>query len=914
MYVAVRMPNRIARDACLANTSAMDSLREYRRRRPEGASPEPRGGRPTPGHNSFVVQRHDATRLHYDFRLEMNGVLKSWAVPKGPSLNPRDKRLAIQVEDHPLDYGEFEGSIPEGNYGAGEVVLWDKGTYTTEGATSPEDQLKRGELKIILHGQKLNGGFVLVRLRNSRQGSQGNGQKSEWLLIKHRDEAARTDWNIEEHRKSVKSGKPPGPPRHTKRASANAPHVTDVPNLRYAKKSPIPEELSPALATLADEPFSSDDWLYEIKWDGIRTLAFVRDGTTELMSRSGRSITSEYPEFRDLAKHVRARRAILDGEIVVLDSQGRSNFQKLQARFGVANPSAKLQSEAPVTYYFFDILYSDGYDVRGAPLIERKQLLSKLLITGDRLRISEHQIGNGLELFNAAVQNGLEGLIAKRLDSPYPEGRTSNWLKFKAVKEADAVIGGWTDPRGSRQYFGSLLVGLYEGSTLRFITGVGTGFSTALEKELFDKLQQIPSSKSPFAPVPRTRERAHWVQPKLVARIGYAEWTSDNHLRQPRFLGLQPDRDARDSTFAKEKPATAEPSSRRSSGNNAGERKHRKNAHAKPVLTIRKAHGTAVAGNRSVIDALTDNKDQVQLDLDGRELSLTHLNKIYFPKAKISKCDVLSYYATVSPYLLPFLKDRPLVLHRYPNGIAGGAFYQKEAGAYIPDWIRTVDIFSETKKQDVSYFLIDDLASLLYLTNLGCIEHNPFSARADDLEKPDYMFIDLDPTEGTSFARVMRAAKLIAEVLEHAKLKTFLKTSGATGLHIFVPIAREYGFDHIRALLEIVTRIAVDREKGLLTRIHRVRDRPKNTVFVDVRQNAYGQSLASVFSLRPREGAPVSTPITWTELKPDFRPESWNLGSVLADLPRRAKLWEKFFDHAQTLEGALAALEKSRVA
>jgi bifunctional non-homologous end joining protein LigD len=888
----------------------MDTLQEYRRKRPQGASPEPRGGAPTKGHNSFVIQRHDATRLHYDLRLEMDGVLKSWAVPKGPSLDPSVKRLAIQVEDHPLDYGGFEGTIPEGNYGAGEVILWDKGTYTTEGNLPADEQLRKGDLKIVLHGQKLNGSFVLVKLKNS-------SKQNEWLLIKHRDEYVRTDWDIEEHGTSVKSGKSPGLPRHGYRKSAVT-VTSGVQNLTNARKSPMPDEssLRPAQASLSEKPFSSDDWLYEIKWDGIRSLAVVEDGTTKLVARSARSISAEYPEFRDLAKNIRARTAVLDGEIVVLDDKGRSDFQRLQGRFGVQNPSEKLQDQLPVTYYFFDVLYCDGYDVRRSPLIQRKQLLEKLAVTNERIRISEHQIGNGLELFEAAISNGLEGLVAKRLASPYPDGRTSNWLKIKSVKEVDAVVGGWTDPRGGRQYFGSLLVGLYEKSALRFIGGVGTGFPNTLERELYEKLQQISAKKCPFTPVPQTRERAHWVQPKLLARVGYADWTSDNHLRQPRFFGLQPDRDPRESSFSKQsKTTTVVPDSQKTAKPARSATAKTRNSASAQFETAKTKKSASPQSATPIIKALEQqHQEQVRAEIAGRELTLTHLNKIYFPKAGFTKRDILVYYATVSPYLLPFLKHRPLVLHRYPNGIAGGAFYQKEAGEYIPEWIRTVAIFSETKKRDVSYFLVDDLASLLYLTNLGCIEHNPFSAREDDLDLPDYMFVDLDPTEGTAFSRVVLAAKVIGKVLKQAGLKFFTKTSGASGLHLFIPIARKYGFDQVRALLEIITQLAVDREKGLLTRIHRVQDRPKNSIFVDVRQNAYGQSLASVFSVRPREGAPVSTPLAWNELKPDLKPEKWNIISVLADLPRRSKLWEKFFDHAQTLESALEALDRSRVA
>jgi bifunctional non-homologous end joining protein LigD len=445
------------------------------------------------------------------------------------------------------------------------------------------------------------------------------------------------------------------------------------------------------------------------------------------------------------------------------------------------------------------------------------------------------------------------------------------------------------------------LLGLYEKKTLRFIGGVGTGFAAALEKELFAKLQEIAADKCPFTPVPKTRERAHWVIPKFVARVGYAEWTSENHLRQPRFIGLHSEREARDATLEKETvaPVAAPPAPKEKKGSSTDSRR---------------ARSSSVSPN-AIVEAITKAKqEEVRMEIDGRFVKLTHLNKVYFPKEGYTKRDVLSYYAAVGPYILPFLKDRPLVLHRYPNGIGGSAFYQKEAGQGIPDWIRTVKIYSETKHHEVDYFLVDDFASLLYLTNLGCIEHNPFSARADDLEKPDYMFVDLDPTDGTAFSRVVSAAKVMGQVLRMARLEYVVKTSGATGLHMFIPIERKYSFDQVRALLEILTRLAVEKQEGLLTRIFRVQDRPKNTVFVDVRQNAYAQSLASVFSLRPREGAPVSTPVALAELKPELKPEQWNLKSVLADLPRRSKLWANFFAHPQTLEAAVAAIERARVA
>jgi bifunctional non-homologous end joining protein LigD len=708
--------------------------------------------------------------------------------------------------------------------------------------------------------------------------------------------------------------------------------------LTNAVKAPIPESVRPALATLSQEPpTDAAEWFYEIKFDGIRTLSFIDAGKTRLFARSGRDISREYPELAALAKQVRARRAILDGEIVVLDPDGRSAFQRLQARFGVQDPSRELQQQAPPTLYLFDLLYCDGYDLRRTPLLERKMLLTEIVCTNDQVRISEHHTGEGRKLYAVAMKQGLEGIIGKRAQSAYPDGRSTEWLKFKGVQEIDGVIGGWTSPRGSRQLFGSLLVGLYEGADLQFVGGVGTGYSREVEKSIYDKLKKLKTPRCPFNPEPRTKEESHWVKPAMVARVGYAEWTSDRHLRQPRFLGLQPDRKPKESTFVKEKaPAlvgaateslskvAAKAKSERASSRTAstmlaklGKPIAKARATTTPHPRIGKFSAkkspprTTTADVERVLAELRNRANrELSLNLAGKELKLTHLDKIYFPKDGYTKRDVLLHYTAASPHLLPFLADRPLVLHRYPNGIAAGAFYQKDSGPGIPDWIRTVKIYSGSKREEIAYFLADDLASLLYLTNLGCIEQNPFSARADDLEKPDYMFIDLDPTDGTGFQRVVQSALLLGKVLEQAKLEWFTKTSGATGLHIFIPVQRKYSFEQARGILEIVTHIAVEREKNLLTRIHTVRDRPKNTVFVDVRQNAYAQSLASVFSIRPRDGAPVSTPIARNELKPTLRPDQWNIRTIASRLAHRAKLWSTFWKSRQTIERALASLEK----
>src|SRR3984893_16397283 len=539
------------RDACPAsphyNAIRMAGLGEYRRKRRFGDTPEPRGKKARKDEKIFVIQKHAATRLLYDLRLEVGGVLKSWAVPKGPSLNPGDKRLAIQVEDHPFEYRTFEGTIPEGNYGAGEVIIWDQGTYEPEGPLSAAEQLERGELKFRLHGHKLNGSFVLVKLKHSRG-------KNEWLLIKHRDDHANPMWNAEEHGKSVVSGRPIPKTHKEKQEEKRSAQDSPPPNPGEspgAPSPPRPREFSVTLANLEEKPFSNPNWLFEIKWDGIRTVAFVENGDVRLFSRSKRDVTTEFPEFQDLAKHLRAGTAILDGEIVTLDENGRSDFQKLQTRFGVSKPSQKLISEVPLTYYFFDVLYCNGFDVRKTPLLQRKELLRQILRSDERVPYSEHQLEKGKELYAAAERQGLEGIVGKQIESPYTGNRTSFWLKFKIVNELDAIIVGWTAPRRTRQYFGALVLGLYdEKKELQFIGSVGTGFDQKTQKDLLAKLEKLRVARSPLRNPPKLREHVEWVRPAMVARIKFANWTDDNHLRAPVFLGIRKDRTPEECTFS----------------------------------------------------------------------------------------------------------------------------------------------------------------------------------------------------------------------------------------------------------------------------------------------------------------------------------------------------------------------------
>jgi bifunctional non-homologous end joining protein LigD len=890
------------------------ALTEYKRKRRFDVTPEPAGGRLSRRGSTFVVQEHHARRLHYDFRLEVNGVMKSWAVPKGPSMNPGDKRLAIQTEDHPLEYAKFQGEIPQGNYGAGEVIVWDNGTFEVEGNLSAQQQLDRGELKFILHGKKLTGSFVLVRIRSRQPGKQ------EWLMIKHRDSSSNDAWDISDHAGSVLP-ETKGPKKKwisNRPAASQKPKTplkkTDLSFPPSARRAAMPDWIQPALATLSDRPFSDPAWLFEIKWDGGRTLARVEKDQVQLWSRSHRDVTGEYPELAGLPAYTNGHDVWLDGEIVALDHEGRSDFERLQQRFSVINPSAELMQQVPVVYYVFDILYCDGYDLRPSPLLERKTFLRQLLRTDETVRYSDHEIEKGKELYDLALEKQLEGIVGKQIHSPYPEGRTTSWLKFKLVRELDAVVGGWTDPRGTRQHFGALLLGLYDRKKLEFICGAGSGFSGALQKKLASQLKALQTEECPFATKPTTREKAYWVKPELVARVKYGGWTDGRHLRQPTFLGLQEDHDPKDCTFEKEtKSVEARVVKKRNKPpvtNDPGvvelPKPKVKNTTTLPATPSVLKTDAAIANELD-----RGSQSEALIEIEGVSLRLTNLNKIYFPGDGFTKRSLLAYYFYISPLLLPFLKDRPLVLRRYPNGIDGQAFFQKDAGRDAPKWIKTVAIESESKSKPIRYFVANDRASLLYLTNLGCIDHNPWSARSDDLDHPDYMFFDLDPTEGTSFASVIKLGKLLASKLQEIGMKAFLKTSGATGLHIFVPIERIYTYEQVRQFVQTIASLTAQQHPGLITSDRTVRNRPKGSIYIDAHQNSSGQSLASVYSVRAFPRAPISTPITFKELNAKIVPETWNLSSIRRRIDKVGDLWADFWKHRQRLEPAVRNLEGS---
>jgi len=832
--------------------------------------------------DTFVVQKHRATRLHYDFRLAIDGTLKSWAVPKGPSQSHADKRLAVQTEDHPLDYANFEGKIPEGNYGAGTVMVWDRGTFHVEGNLDALRQLEKGEIKFSLNGEKLRGSFVLVKLKQSEKGN-------EWLMIKHKDAAEDSSWNIDEHDGSATTGrtleeiKEELPPK--RRAIPIHPA-----ELQGARKSAMPSRAEPMLATLADHPFSDPNWLFEIKWDGVRALARIENGTLALRSRTGVDIAKRYPELASLPNALAARLAILDGEIVALDAQGHSNFERLQERMHVRAPSESLVTQIRAVYFAFDVLYCDGYDLREAPLLERKQLLQRLLYTSGRFRYADHQLERGKELFALAEQNGLEGIVAKRADSPYVSDRSPYWVKLKITKTVDAVVGGWTEARTSALPFGSLLLGLYHGKKLRFIGHVGSGFDAKKLTELSSKLKELGVPASPFDTVPETNERPSWVSPALVARVKFSGWTQEHALRHPVFLALREDARPTDCQWETEVAAEAP-------------------ATAPAVVRAPEIVGKTLSTTAQIEAELFKGRlETVTIELDGKRLRFSNLNKVYFPESGYTKRNLLAYYYRMADFILPFLRDRALVLRRYPDGIKGQAFFQKDLREGLPDWFKTVPVDSEHRGEVIQYATANDRASLLFLTGLGCIDHNPWSNRYDDVDHPDYFFFDLDPSDGTDFSVVVTIARALHEKLEELQLANFLKTSGATGIHIYIPVEPVYTYEQLRTFGEIIARTVTAEHPSLVTHERIVAKRPAGRVLIDVQQNAHGRPLAAAYSVRAFPHAPVSAPLLPRELRSSLRPETLNIKTVFARLKEKGDLWADFWKRRQRLEGAIEVL------
>ena len=751
------------------------SLNKYVEKRKFDRTPEPapslteRSVHPL----TFCVQRHHASHLHYDLRLEANGALKSWAVPKGPTLDPAEKRLAMMVEDHPLEYGGFEGVIPKGNYGAGSVMLWDRGNYELLGDGTADEQLARGDFKFHLRGEKLSGDFALVKIKKSK----GN----EWLLLKKKDAFAKPGWDPEDHARSVLT-------RRTQEEIARdlpPPEAAPKPhrNIKGAVKAPMPQNVSPMLAQIGKgTPPSSDDWLFEVKWDGVRAICSIDSGRLRMVSRNGHPMERQYPELSILPHHVDAGTAILDGEIAALDQRGLPSFEMLQRRINVAEAGAvaTLARKDPVVFFAFDLLYLDGYDLRGVPLLERKRVLKEILKPGDLVRYSDHFAGNGPALFEASKAQGLEGIVGKRAASFYESRRTSDWCKWKITNSAEFVICGFT--KGERDLFGALVLGVYDQGKLLWAGNVGTGFDRKMMETIHAKLVPLATSKAPLDPDKNLPKEVTWTRPEVVCEVKFSNWTDEGRLRAPVFMGLRPDIEPRESV-REEAPERTE--------------------------------------------LLAPDLKEATFPIDGQRLKFTHLDKLYYPDDGIPKRDLINYYDAVAPLLVPHLKDRPLSLRRYPDGIKGEAFFQKNTPDSYPGWLRT-----ETAPDGIRYIVADNRATLLYLSNLGCIDQNPWMSRVGSYEFPDYVLIDLDPVE-CSYEKIVEAAVLVRKKLDLAELESYPKTTGGDGLHLYVPLEPRYTYEQVRSVAQLLAELAIAERPDLFTTPRAVSKRQKDPVYFD---------------------------------------------------------------------------------
>jgi len=816
------------------------ALAEYRRKRHFGKTPEPSGKatrRRSRRQLQFVVQKHAARRLHYDLRLELDGVLVSWAVPKGPSLDPHDKRLAVHVEDHPLDYAGFEGRIPEGEYGAGEVIVWDRGTWTPDG--EPRKDLARGRLEFHLDGEKLSGGWRLLRMNG-----RASGDRDQWLLIKRSDEAARPHSEFDvaaDQPASVKSGREIGD-----EATIRPPDRETRARTKHTKKSALrnvnsldPADFPLALATLVREPSPGKDWLHEIKFDGYRILMFVeRDSsgrtTSRLYTRNQLDWTDHYPAVARAATELPVESAVLDGELVALDDNGVSRFQLLQN--AASGPSGQL------AYFAFDLLHLDGDDLRPSPLLARKEKLSGLVGKSGHgpIRYSDHIAGRGGDFLGECCRRGLEGIVSKRADRPYHAGRTHDWLKIKCIGREELVIGGFTDSTAAGRALGALLVGYFDDGRLLYAGRVGTGFDTQTLRDLRSRLNKLRQAESPFIRL-AARERGqgvHRVRPELVAQIEFSSWTDDGILRHASFQGLREDKPAR---------SVGRPDSlggpRQENSMPMPKKRPISKKRAKSKNTTRSAAASRSAKSASV--------------------TLTHPERVLYPDGSVTKQDLADYYAAVAKVLLPHVVDRPLSLVRCPEGVGKPCFFQKHAAGGTPAVLRRVPIKERDGTEE--YLVVDDAAGLTALAQMSVLEIHPWGSRADKVEEPDRLIFDLDPGPDVAWQAVIDGALALRDVLGHLELESFLKTSGGKGLHVVVPLTGRCTWPVLKQFSRAVAEHLAGEEPDRYTAKMAKSARP-GRVFIDYLRNDRGATAVAPFSPRARAGAPVAMPIAWDDL------------------------------------------------
>jgi bifunctional non-homologous end joining protein LigD len=896
------------------------SLEKYAEKRDFSKTSEPKAGRSKDkDHLMFVIQKHDASRLHYDFRLEMGGVLKSWAIPKGPSTDPKVKRLAMMVEDHPFDYRNFEGIIPKGEYGGGTVIVWDEGTYEPieeiKGKKAQEKhllkQLESGSVKIKLHGEKLEGEFALVK-------THGMGENG-WLLIKHNDQFASAK-DITQKDKSILSGKSienmektsekvwqhgheedlEKPEKTIKKKALNEPvqeledkvDTNDIEDfdveqlLKKAPKSKVPTKIKPMKATLVDEPFDDPDWLYEVKWDGYRAIAVIDKKGAELISRNNLPFDRYYP-INKLLKDWQIN-AVIDGEILVLNDKGISDFGALQ--------NWRSEADGNLVYYVFDILWYEGKNLMDLPLKQRQAILTSILPTNDdRIRQSKVFDTGGIEFFNAAERIGLEGIIAKKASSVYTSDlRSKEWLKIKVHRRQEVIIAGFTKNSGTSKSFSALVLALYDDKgKLQYVGKVGTGFSDKLQKEMMEQFKPLITDKSPFEVEPdvdkpsrfrpqRLGAKPTWLKPELVCEVAFAEVTGDGVFRQASFKGMRTDKKAKDVVLETPKDTNETVDEVENADNDN---------HAKAIKPVKDKDRKT----------LLNPKDETQVrKICGHELKFTHLSKVYWPEDGITKRDMFNYYYQVADYILPYLKDRPMSLNRFPNGIHGPSFYQKDVKGKAPDWITKTFPYTNGEGEHKEYLVGSDESYLLWMASLGCIEMNPWFSRVKSPDNPDYCVIDLDPDKNT-FDQVIEAALEVKKVLDAVDVPSCCKTSGSTGMHIYIPLGAKYDYDQSQLFARLVVDIVHKQIPGY-TSLERMVANRKGKMYLDFLQNRPGATIAGPYSLRPKPGATVSMPLHWDEVKPGLTMKDFTIFNSIDRLKETGDLFKGVLEKGINLE------------
>lgn len=826
-------------------------LQEYNQKRNFEITAEPEGETAEPEERlRFAVQHHAARSDHYDLRLEWDGALLSWAVPKGPSYNTHDKRLAVQVEDHPLEYRNFEGTIPKGEYGGGVVMLWDEGDW--EPQIDVEEGLRTGSLKFVLKGRRLKGKWALVRMK-AKSGEVGNN----WLLLKEKDDYARTEDGISGFTDSIRTGRT----------------MKEIEEGEDEKITRNPfDTVSVQLAKLVNAVPAGDDWLYELKYDGYRIVAYLEGSGVRLMTRNGNDYTKRFSDVAySLIDWADGRAMILDGEMAIVDSEGRTDFQALQNH--MRNPKGQ-----SLTYIIFDLLALDGTDLRGQPLTDRKETLETLMQDAPKnLLYSQHIEGKGKEFFHAACQANLEGIIGKKADSVYSGTRNGNWIKLKCDKRQEFVIGGYTLSDKKTSGVSSLLLGVYEGEELVYAGRAGTGFTMRSMKELEEKFKSIMRKTAPFkqAPEPKKNEEITWLEPELVAEIKFAEWTEENLLRQASFKGLRTDKEPRDIKREKTDDETQ----------------------AEGRAEEEQAQADGTEEEKSSAEDMEGSMKATDSNLIIAGIKITSPDKVIFEDPEITKADVVRYYETVSNRMLPYVSGRILSIVRCPKGISQSCFFKKHPG---PDnkSIVTMPIMNSKGETEV-YFYIENASGLIYEAQMGTLEFHTWGSRAQDLERPDMMVFDLDPDEGMGLETVRQGVRDVKSILEQLSLKSYLKTSGGKGYHVVVPFKPTADW---KTFYDFAKRIAVVMEQKWPDRYtSNVRKASrKNKIFIDWIRNGRGATSIAPYSIRARSGARVSMPITWEELD-TAAPDGITMEAALSRI-EGSDPWIDFFQTDQRLK------------